>query len=228
MRIYVLDITERKWAEERLQQQNAYLGALHDTTLGLISRLDLNELLEALIARAGQLLGTSHGFIFLVDPDGEELEQKVGTGVFSAVIGFRLKPGEGVSGKIWQTGEPLVVEDYDSYPDRAADFEYNLIGSVLGVPLKSGDRVVGTIGMAHDAAAGRRFSPEEIELLNRFAELAAIALDNAQLFAQTQAALAASEEYVYRMALLNEMGQLMNLAPREAEIFKVATHYIPR
>ena len=77
-RSFIIDITSRKLVEEALQRQNVYLAALHETTLGLISRLELNELLQAIISRAGQLLGTPHGFIFLADPDGERLEQKVG------------------------------------------------------------------------------------------------------------------------------------------------------
>ena len=63
------DITKRRLEEKALQRQNAYLAALHDTTLGLISRLDLKELLETLLARAAELLDTPHGFLYLVEGD---------------------------------------------------------------------------------------------------------------------------------------------------------------
>ena len=148
IRFYVIDISERKRAEEAVKRQNEFLAALHETTLGLISRLDLNELLEALISRAGQLLGTPHGFVFLLDPGAEEIEQKVGTGTFARAIGFRLKRGEGVSGRVWQSGQPLVVTGYDSWEHRAPSFEYGVIDTVAAVPLKSDEEVVGTIGIA--------------------------------------------------------------------------------
>src|SRR5262249_39917166 len=65
----LVDLEERRREQqslaERFRHQSEYLGALHDTTLGLISRLDVTELLGDLIARAGQLLGTSHGYIYL-------------------------------------------------------------------------------------------------------------------------------------------------------------------
>ena len=104
IRCYVVDITERKRAEEALQQQNEYLATLHATTLGLMSRLDLSELLQDIVSRAGQLLGTPHGFMYLLEPGQEEIEQKVGLGIFANGIGYRLKRGQGLSGRVWQSG----------------------------------------------------------------------------------------------------------------------------
>ena len=130
---------ERARVEQSLVRQKEYLAALHDTTLGLIGRLDLNELLVDLISRAAQLLGTQHGYIYLVEIDqasGEPiLNRRLGIGVFAKLIGFRLKMGEGLAGKVWQTGQPKVVENYDAWAERAANFNYNLVRTLLGVPL---------------------------------------------------------------------------------------------
>jgi hypothetical protein len=41
------------------------LAALHETALGLIERLDLGELLEAIVDRAGTLVGTPHGYLYV-------------------------------------------------------------------------------------------------------------------------------------------------------------------
>jgi signal transduction histidine kinase/CheY-like chemotaxis protein/HPt (histidine-containing phosphotransfer) domain-containing protein/PAS domain-containing protein len=233
IRIYVADITERKQAEEAVRQQNAYLAALHDTALGLISRLDVSELLETLVVRAGQLLGTSHGFIYLVEPfdaapnDDENvvLERKVGVGVFGGPIPVQVRAGEGLVGKVWQQGEPLVVPDYDSWPDRLSAFERNLIGCVVGVPLKSASKVVGVIGMASEPGSPRMLGQAEAAFLSRFAELASVALDNARLYTVVKDARVEAEEHAEHMALINEMGQAMNQALSEADIFKVATRY---
>jgi signal transduction histidine kinase/CheY-like chemotaxis protein/PAS domain-containing protein len=221
IRSFAVDITEQKRAEETLQRQNEYLAALHATTLGLISRLELEELLQAIVARAGQLLETPHGFMYLLEPGEEAIEQKVGVGTFAQAIGYRLKRGEGVSGRVWQTGEPLVVPDYESWEHRAPDFGTNRVSAVIAVPLKSEHKVIGTIGMAYDVGSDRAFGEEEVEILIRFAQLASLALDNARLFTQTQ-------EQARRLALLNEMGQQMSLADNTGEILQVVTRLTPR
>ena len=69
---------ERGALLDEMVRQNQYLAALHDTTVGLISRLDVNELLQALVARAGQLLNAPHGFIYLAEPGAADLECRVG------------------------------------------------------------------------------------------------------------------------------------------------------
>src|SRR5262249_21352127 len=66
LRFYSMDITEQKRAELALQRQNQYLEALHETTFGLMSRLDLNELLQDIVTRAAHLLETTHGAVYLL------------------------------------------------------------------------------------------------------------------------------------------------------------------
>ncbi len=214
IRIYILDITERKRNEVVLQAQNEYLAALHETALGLMSRLDLNELLHALVTRAGQLLGTEHGFIYLLTPNEEEMEQMVGVGLFVAALGFRLKKGEGVSGRAWEQDRPFVVADYDNWEYRSPTFGFDLVKSVLAVPLKTNNKLIGTIGMAYDNESERDFGEAEVELLSRFAELASLALDNARLFEQTQ-------EQARRLALLSEMGEAFNRTTDWQTIFDI-------
>ncbi|MBE7556426.1 MAG: response regulator [Anaerolineales bacterium] len=187
------DITELKLAQEALSRQNKYLAALHDTTLDLISRLDLNDLLENVVSRAAELLGAAHGFIYLVEPEENVLELKVGTGVFSQTPNLRLKLGEGLSGRVWQSGQPLVINDYETWSGRAITFDETNIRAAMGVPLKSGAQVVGAIGIAYDNGPERSFGEVEVELLNRFAQLAAIALDNARLYKAAQEARTVAE-----------------------------------
>ena len=145
-----------------------------------MDRLDPTELLGTIVHRAGDLVGTSHGFVYLVDTVQGDLVMEVGTGLYADYIGHRLARGMGVSGAVWNTRESLVASDYDAMPTRDPNLPSGLLGAVVGIPLISGDEVRGVLGLASgdlDVTFGER----EVEVLGRFAELASLALDNAHL-----------------------------------------------
>jgi signal transduction histidine kinase/HAMP domain-containing protein len=179
------EIAERERAEGELRRQNAYLAALHETALALMNRLELADVFTTIVTRAAQLLDTVHGYVYLGEAGATEIELKVGTGVYVDYVGYRLKPDEGLAGKVWHSGQPLLVSDYDIWPGRSPQYPYGIIHAAVGMPLKSGPQVVGVIGLAH-VEAGRTFGEQEVELLTRFAGLASIALDNARLFQEEQ------------------------------------------
>jgi signal transduction histidine kinase len=178
---------ERARAEAALRIQNAYLAALNETTLGLMDRLELSSLLETILSRAGQLLGTPHAYVALVDPDEKTITVRIGVGIMTQFVGLKIAPGEGISGRVWTSGEPVVVDEYDKWPGRVAGIAYQLYHAAAGVALRSGGTVVGVLAMAF-AEPNRHFGPAEIEILRRFAELASLALDNARLFESERAA----------------------------------------
>ena len=190
-----LEGLEQRVAErtEELRIQNAELGALHETTLGVMHRLDIADLLQELLERAGELLGSEHGYIYVQEPGEHDIERQVAIGVFEQDLGRRMARGEGGAGRVWATGEPLVIDDYDAWPGRAATIPHGRIGALVVVPLASGRDVVGALGVARDHAEERPFEGEEVERLQRFAQLASIALDNARLYAAAQEARAAAD-----------------------------------
>ncbi len=179
-------VAERTVALERYSN---YLVALQDTTLDLVSQLDLNELLQATITRAARLVGTEHGSVFMLDPHTGEMKMRVGIGTYANLVNTQAKSGVGLAGTVWQSGAPLVVEDYQNWPGRLAGRERSQLQSVIGVPLKSGNQTVGVIGLASLDRA-QKFGKDEVEILGRFAQLASIALGNARLYTE-QATLAA-------------------------------------
>lgn len=176
----VRDISERKRAEEALRRQNEYWEALHEISLGLLQRLSLNELLQDLLRRVCKLANTPNGFIYLLDPEQNDLEFKVGCGSCAEHAGLRIKPGEGLSGKVWHTKKSILIEDYHNWPDRSLSPEFDDIHSILGVPLKSNHRIKGVIGLAHSDRE-KKIGAAEIEMLERFAEIASFVLDHVTL-----------------------------------------------
>ncbi len=158
-----------------------YLRALDETALALLDRHDSTVLLETILTRATALLGTPHGYIFLVEPGEGSLHASHGSGLFADWVGHRQSVDEGFAGQVFRTGAPLAVPDYDTFVGRSADVPTSTFGSALGVPLASGGATVGVIGLA-SGTPDRTFGPRETHALARFAQLASIALDNSRLF----------------------------------------------
>ncbi|MCP4692026.1 MAG: PAS domain S-box protein, partial [Desulfobacterales bacterium] len=178
---------------DELKQNKIEHAALHETTLGLMARLDLDELLETIVTKAMNLLGVKSGFFYLYNPENDELVLRVAVGERGAeLMGFTLKPGEGLAGKVWRTGEFLLVDEYHAWSGRAPNPVYDDLHSVLGMPVKSGSRVSGVIGLAQFGEA-KRFSDGEVEVIRRFAELVSIAMCNAQLYTKIQTELSERE-----------------------------------
>lgn len=181
------DVTEKRAAEERLLRQNEYLATLHDISLTLMERLDLEDLLENIILRAGQLLGSEHGYIYLSDEESQTLILETGTGIFEPFENMTMLIGEGLAGQVFETGQPQVVDNYSQWMNRSDQFDdAPPIGASLGVPLRHGTEIVGVLGLS-SVDPNTRFEHTEVESLTLFGELAAIALDNAYLYREAQA-----------------------------------------
>jgi len=175
--------------EQGEQVDRAYLAALHETALGLSEQGGAGGLLERIVTWAGQVVGTPHGYICLIEPGAREMVLRVGIGAYADLVGLRMLKGEGLSGRVWETGAPLAVADYSRWEGRVQRFADDVFRAVLGVPLSSGRMVTGVIGLSR-TEPGRTFDDDEVEQVSRFAELASVALDNARLYAATQQELA--------------------------------------
>ena len=181
----IFDITDRRLAEEREQHDRMYAEALHETTIAAMRRLEPNDVLDTVLARAGALVGTVHGYVYVLEPDGDGIEVRSGMGLFTEWIGFRMRRGEGMAGRVLESARPLVVDDYDAWDGRSSAFPRGVFGAVVGVPLLTGGVVSGVLGLAH-AERGRSFSAEDVAIVMQFAEIATVAIDNANLYAAAQ------------------------------------------
>jgi two-component system, sensor histidine kinase and response regulator len=176
----VIDITDRKQNEIKLRQHNEYLAALHETTLGLMNRLDPIKVLEGVLKRVSGMVGSEHSFICLTDESRDHLNVALASGECRRFLGHRVKRGEGIAGKVWETGVSQVVDDYKNWQGGIPRFQEEEFHAFIASPLKSGNRMVGVIGVSY-IEKGRSFTAEQRSLLDELARLSSIALDNAKL-----------------------------------------------
>lgn len=191
--------------KEKLHRQNMYLNSLHETALSLMNRLNTEDLLEDIVKRACSLTGTPHGFIYLIDPDFKKMQVMLGLGIYQRYIGSYREKGKALSGVIWETGQSLAVEDYHSWEKRSSQNErpygWDVIQSLMGAPLKSDSEVTGVIGLGFENK--RTFCQDDIDMLNRFAGLASIALDNARLYSALQEELIERKQYEEKLQYIS-------------------------
>ena len=184
------ELAERMKVQKALVRHNEELVALHDIALGILNRPGPESLLETLVSKAADLLDTPHAYLYLVEPGNDRISEphlaiRIGTGSFAAKAGYKLRRGEGIAGRVWQTGQVLAVDDYHAWSGRRKDFDHMAIQGIAGIPLQVGSEVIGVIGVAF-FDQGRKVGPDEVALLERFAKLASLALQNARLYAAAQ------------------------------------------
>lgn len=176
-------------ADPAVQRQNAYLRALHETALGLLDKIDKEELLETIIERAAAITGTDHGYIYLLEPEAQVMQMRLGKGFFAGQLGRSVRMGEGMGGCVWQAERPVLVADYSHWPGRLDDPSLDGLRCIVGIPLKSDDQVQGVIGLAH-IDPDKQFDQEDVVVLERFAALALLALEKATLYSKVTRELA--------------------------------------
>jgi len=173
----------RLLAAER--QRADELEALRTTMADITAELELSILLQAIVERATGLLDATGGELGLYDEASQEIHIFVCYNMGKDFVGTRIALGEGAMGRVAQTGEPLIIDDYQAWEGRAAQYAGSSLHGGLSVPLTVGSRLVGAIGVA-DADPDRQFGPADLRLLNLFANQAAVAIENAQLYDQAQ------------------------------------------
>ncbi|MFC5143446.1 helix-turn-helix domain-containing protein [Streptomyces aureoversilis] len=192
-----LALRVRAELEDR-RRREAELSALFATAHDLAGLRDLDAVLQAIVQRARSLLGTDVAYLTLHDQAAGDTYMRVTDGSVSARFQqLRLGMGEGLGGLVAQTARPYVTDDYFDDPrfqhTRAIDSGVRDEGlvAILGVPLKLGSRVIGVLFAADRRA--RAFERGQTALLASFAAHAAVAIDTANLLAETRSALAGLE-----------------------------------
>jgi len=211
---------EKSGDREALCRQNEYLSSLHTISVGLIKRMDTDELLMEILQSARSLTGTEHGYVYLLEPDGKEMRMCLGIGgIFDSLKGLMLKPGEGLTGVVWKKNKAFVVKNYKTWKGRLSHGPLDAFNAFVGIPIKTEEGVLGILGMAHTEEE-KSFQEQEVAALTRFADLAAVALHNAKLYAEIRTAL--EDRNKMEIALDKERKQLISMFDGMDEVVYVA------
>lgn len=154
------------------------------TATGIITR---EELAQSVIDAACKLIRSDTGSLMLLNHETNELSIAASRGLSVEVVqATKIRLGEGIAGRVAQTGKPIFVEDIenDARFQRSNSVSY-ISKSFISVPLRVKNRIVGVLNV-NSPATTRVFEERDVRLLTILADQAAITLENIELYDNLQ------------------------------------------
>lgn len=207
-------IKQVRQANQRIEKQNTELTHLYDLALSIVHRLDLTDVLKEAVDKAIEIANASYGYIAIVEEHSDIATLRYATGFYENFIGLKVMIGEGVAGRVLNTRQPMVVEDYNNWVGRLPVLNPQGRLDVAAVPLIVDDRVVGVIGISY---LNRTFQGKEVmDMLEKFAAMASIVIDNSALYQQAKREI--KERIIAERALADSEAKYRLLAEHSSDV----------
>jgi len=197
---------------QQTEQRARQLATLNEVSTRMASTLTLDPLLQGIMQSSVEILACEAGSLFLIDEETGEYVFRVAIGpVGQNLIGMRLARGKGFVGEAIESGSALIVNDVQNDPrwfkgsDESTGF---ITRALMVVPLRRGEHNVGAIEVINKRD-GTTFDDDDQNLLTAFAGQAAVAIENARLYTQTDQALAARVE---ELSIMQRIDRELNTA----------------
>jgi len=172
---------------QAIQQNEKRLASINQISGTISQSLELHQVLDNAMDNVIDVMQVDAALLFLLDEDTADLHLAAHRGIAEELAkGIdRLKIGEGLNGRVAESGEPLFVEDVSTDPRLTREMvsKYD-IHSMLIVPLNSKGKVNGTLCVA--MRSYRTFQQEETDLLTAIGNQIGVAIENAKLYQNQQ------------------------------------------
>jgi len=168
---------------EDLAHRVTQLSTLYEVGSALTSVLNVDRLLSKIIDGVVQVTGAQICSLMMLDTDRNCLRVRVAKGLTASMMKkINIPIGEGISGHVAKTGEPLLIADIENHPlFKKRSLKKYSSSSLLTVPLKIKGKVMGVLNVNNKQPAGV-FTAEDQNLLTLFANQASVLIENANLY----------------------------------------------
>ncbi len=185
-----------------LRQRVNELMLFNEVSRSISGKLEMESLLATLVEAAAALLHSKHSTIFLFEEAENVLVPRKAHGfALEQIAHLRFAPGEGVAGWVAAEKRGVVVSDASSDPRFVYDPTAADVRSIVAAPLMVGENVIGAIAADKEEVGG--FTETDLVLLSTLGDQAAIALENARLYQETQ-------QRVNELSLLYKTGEAVS------------------
>ena len=175
---------EAKKSKEEIVRLNQELSILNTISQTVNQSIDLDEILNKSLDKMMEMTDIRSAGIYLLDEKSNDLVYVAHRG-FSKIFlkGMkRMKLGEGVTGKVALSGEPIFIEDYPSHPEALPLAIEEGLKSLAVIPLKSRDKIYGTLNLARKEFS--KVTLFETNLFNSIGQIISGALERASLYTE--------------------------------------------
>ena len=184
---------------ENKRKRERELSALYETARDLSALRNTDQVLQAIVQRARQLVGSDIAYLSAADYERNDFYVKATEGVVSQDFARIRVPREiGVCGSVARTRRPFYSSSYSSDEAFAHDPSIDQatrgegVVSILGIPLEVDSHVIGVLFVGDRYV--RSYTPHEMAVLSSLGTFAALAIENARLFEEARQALQAAKE----------------------------------
>lgn len=180
-RIQRVDTVKKERHDTNDSRQFESLRVFHDVARALVSTLELDALLHAILSQMEEFFGPEQWSLLMIEPETNQLYYALTSRMDGIDLsGIRINMGDGVAGRVAETGSALVVPDISKDPDWSAYAarhpELNL-QSIASLPIRHGEQTLGVLQM-HNSKLD--LLPESsLSFLRVVCDYTAIALHNA-------------------------------------------------
>ena len=202
--------------EGDLLKQNRMTNSLYEISSLISTTLNIQEVLDISLKKVIEVIGVDGGGIFLFDASTYSLLLKASYGLSDEFVNSvrSLKADDGLVGKAFITGKTIALEEIRNTPRSNLD-AVKKEGFKAGayVPLKAKeDKVLGVMAIANKG--DKKFSEDEISLLNSIGELIGVAVENALFYEK-------SEKRANQIEMINKMGKIISETFNVDEIMQI-------
>ena len=176
------DVTEAKKLELKISEAQRHLSALNTIANEVSQSLNLDTVLGTALDKTLEIMKSNTGGILLLDEEKQKLSYRVHQGLSKEYVEkVCCRLGEGIAGRVAQSREAILLEDIQKEPRAAYPHLIAAEGlrAFACVPLRSKERVLGVLNITSHKT--RKYSAEDIQLLESIAAQIAIAIENAKL-----------------------------------------------
>ncbi len=146
---------------------------------------DPESLYESIVEISSRMINAEKVSLMLPEEDRTELFIRAVKGINKGIAkNIRVKVGEGIAGKVYQEGKPLIVADIEKSLSTLTRPNYRT-NSFVSIPLRIGDETIGVLNLA-DKVSGEVFSRLDMEFLRYFASFASVAIKGAHYFSVSE------------------------------------------